>query len=219
MSATAGPAPSLRMPSRGGLLIRLGLSFVVALVIVFCAILPAEFHRDPTGIGKLTGLMALSQPAPVDAPASSDLAPTGAPGAALANPDEATKQAAVAPAAAAGAPARFYKLPFRSDEIKIPLKPDGELEYKVRMQPGGTLIYSWAADHGTVYYDMHGEKPTDPDHAQSYGTGIAATVNGSLIAPFAGIHGWFLQNQEGTPIVVTLKMSGFYELRDPKENR
>jgi len=188
---------SPQMPSRGGLLIRLGVSFVVAAVIVFCVVLPAEYHRDPTGFGKLTGLMAMSQPAPVDAPAD-------------------TKLAALT---AAGAPARSYQLPFRSDEVKIPMKPDGELEYKVRMQPGGTMVYSWAADHGTVYYDFHGEKPTDPDHAQSYEMGTAAQYNGSLIAPFAGIHGWFLQNQEGTPIVVTLKMSGFYELRDPKENQ
>jgi hypothetical protein len=202
------------MPSRGGLLARLGISFVVAMAIVFCAVLPAEFHHDPTGIGKLTGLMALSQPAPVDAPASGALAPVSAPGAELANPDGSSKPAPPPSAAATGAPARFYKAPFRSDEIKIPMKPDGELEYKVRMQPGGTLIYSWSADHGTVYYDMHGEKATDPEHAQSYGTGISAGASGSLIAPFAGIHGWFLQNQEGTPIVVTLKMTGFYELRD-----
>ncbi len=188
---------SPQMPSRGGLLIRLGVSFVVAALIVFCVVLPAEFHRDPTGVGKLTGLMAMSQPAPVDTPADPKLAAV----------------------TAAGAPARSYQLPFRSDEVKIPMKPDGELEYKVRMQPGGTLVYSWAADHGTVYYDFHGEKPTDPDHAQSYEMGTAARYNGSLIAPFAGIHGWFLQNQEGTPIVVTLKMSGFYELRDPKENQ
>jgi len=213
------PTP-LQMPSRGGLVMRLGASFVVAAIIVFCAILPAEFHRDPTGVGKLTGLMALSQPAPVDTPASAALAPVAPPGAALANPDApGTAAPPPAPAANAGAPARFYKVPFRTDEVKIPMKPDGELEYKVKMQPGGTLIYSWAADHGTVYYDMHGERPDDPEHAQSYGTGISATVNGSLIAPFAGIHGWFLQNQEGTPIVVTLKMSGFYELRDPKENQ
>jgi len=145
----------------------------------------------------LTGLMALSQPAPVDTPADSKLAAV----------------------TAAGAPARSYRLPFRSDEVKIPMKPDGELEYKVKMQTGGTLVYSWAADHGTVYYDFHGEKPDDPDHAQSYGTGVSAAGNGSLIAPFAGIHGWFLQNQEGTPIVVTLKMSGFYELREPQSEQ
>jgi hypothetical protein len=213
MSTTPQP---LQMPSRSGLLMRLGVSFVVAVVIVFCAILPAEYHRDPTGIGKLTGLMKLSQPAPADTPANAELAPVAAPGAELANLDApGTKPAA--PTITAGSPARFYKLPFRSDEIRIPLKADGEIEYKVRMQPGGTLIYSWAADHGTVYYDMHGEKPEDPEHAQSYGTGISATANGSLIAPFAGIHGWFLQNQEGTPIVVTLKMSGFYELRETKQ--
>jgi hypothetical protein len=39
-------------------------------------------------------------------------------------------------------------------------------------------------------------------------------MHGSLIAPFAGIHGWFLQNQEGESIVVTVRMSGFYELRE-----
>ena len=131
---------AMQMPSRGGLLIRLGVSFVVAAVIVFCAVLPAEYHRDPTGVGKLTGLMAMSQPAPVDAPADSKLAAV----------------------TAAGAPARSYQLPFRSDEVTIPMKPDGELEYKVKMQPGGTLVYSWAADHGTVYYDFHGEKPYGP---------------------------------------------------------
>lgn len=188
---TPAQAQEFQMPSRRGLLLRLGGSFLVALVIVFCAVLPAEFHRDPTGFGKLTGLTVMSQPAPADAPA---------------NP-------ALAAVTAAGAPARSYQAPFRTDEIRIPMKPDGELEYKVKMQPGGTLVYSWAADHGTVYYDFHGEKPEDPDHAQSYGTGTAAQGNGSLIAPFAGIHGWFLQNQEGTPIVVTLKLSGFYELR------
>src|ERR1019366_640401 len=108
------------------------------------------------------------------------LAPVAAPGADLANLDApGTKPPVAPPAGSAGAPARFYKLPFRSDEIKIPLKPDGEIEYKVRMQPGGTLIYSWAADHGTVYYDMHGERSEDPEHAQSYGTGISATGNGS----------------------------------------
>jgi hypothetical protein len=209
----------MQMPSRAGLLIRLGASFVVAALIVFCAVLPAEYHRDPTGVGKLTGLMAMSQPAPVDAPANSALAPVSAPGAALANPDAPGTAPPPAQAVTAGAPSRFYKLPFRSDEIRIPMKPDEELEYKVRMQPGGTLIYSWAADHGTVYYDMHGERPEDSDHAQSYGTGISAAANGSLIAPFAGIHGWFLQNQEGTPIVVTLKMSGFYELREPQPKK
>ena len=186
--------PALQMPSAGKLLKQILISLAAAAAILVLFIWPAEFHRDPTGLGQKLGLMALSaSPAP-DTPASPTLA--------AAAPTEKSTLA------------RSYTVPFRSDEIKIPLKPDGELEYKVRMQPGGTLIYSWSANKGMVYYDFHGERPEDPKHATSYGEGVVAGMNGSLIAPFAGIHGWFLQNQEGEPIVVTLKMSGFYELRE-----
>ncbi len=79
-------------------------------------------------------------------------------------------------------------------------------------------MYSWSVNKGMVYYDFHGERPEDPEHAQSYGEGTGTQAHGSLIVPFAGIHGWFLQNQEGEPVVVRLRMSGFYELREaPKE--
>jgi hypothetical protein len=188
--------PALQMPTRQGLLARVGGSLVVAAVIVVCFVLPAEFHIDPTRLGQKMGLMAISQPVPVDTPASTQLASSTAP----------------------GNPARSYGIPFRSDTVDIPMKPDGELEYKVKMQPGGTLVYSWSANKGMVYYDFHGERPEDPEHAQSYGEGTVKEMNGSLIAPFAGIHGWFLQSQEGEPIVVRLKMSGFYELRDDAAN-
>src|SRR5262249_50622223 len=64
---------SLRLPARSGLMIRTLISLAVAAVIVFCFILPAEFHRDPTHLGQLMGLMALSKPAPVDKPANAAL--------------------------------------------------------------------------------------------------------------------------------------------------
>jgi hypothetical protein len=181
---------NMEMPSRGGLLLRAGLSLVAAVVLLVCFVLPAELHVDLTGIGTVTGLMELSNPTPVIAPASAGLAsapPT------------------------AGMAARAYGLPFRSDEIKIPLKVDEELEYKVRMQAGGTLVYSWQTDMGTVYYDFHGD-PNDPTKSESYAADVGSKYNGSLIAPFTGIHGWFLQNQEAEPVVVTIHMSGFYEL-------
>jgi len=206
---------ALAAPSRRGLLTRLLASLLVAAVIVVCFILPAEYHRDPTGVGKLTGLMALSAPPPMDKPASSSLDLIAAPNTSDI-PGSADSPAGAAPAGSPGNPARFYGATFRSDEIQIPLKPDEELEYKVRLRPGGTLIYSWSTSKGMVYYDFHGE-PADPKKSQSYATGVTNRLSGSLIAPFAGIHGWFLQNQEGDPIVVTLKMSGFYELRDSQQ--
>jgi hypothetical protein len=33
-----------------------------------------------------------------------------------------------------------------------------------------------------------------------------------LTAPFTGIHGWYLRNDADEPIVVRLKVAGFYEL-------
>jgi hypothetical protein len=174
------------------LLIRVGVSLVVAAVIVFCIVLPAEFHLDPTGFGTLTGLMALSAPPPVEPLAAEGLGST----------------------APEGAPARAYGVPFRTDEVMIPLGVDEELEYKVRMQTGGTLVYSWEVDNGFVYYDFHGERFEDPATAHSYAGDITDRLNGSLVAPFAGTHGWFLQNQEDHPVVVRLRMSGYYELRE-----
>jgi len=190
---------SIALPGRGPLLLRVLVSFVVAGVVVVCFIFPAEFHRDPTHLGTLMGLMQISEPPPEEKAADTALAAT-----AEAKPGNA---------------ARTYGTTFRTDEIKIPLKGDEELEYKVRMQPGGTLVYSWSTNKGMVYYDFHGEPPDDPKKSQSYATGEANKMHGSLIAPFAGIHGWFLQNQEGEPIMVTVRMSGFYELREDADTK
>src|SRR5579863_3275704 len=95
------------LPSPSGLLVRLGGALAVAVVILLLFVLPAEYQIDPTGFGKLTGLTKMSQT--VTAPAS----PIGA-------------QAPVMNTTAA----HTYTVPFRSDEIAIPLGKDGELEYK-----------------------------------------------------------------------------------------
>ena len=40
-------------------------------------------------------------------------------------------------------------------------------------------------------------------------------IRGTLVAPFTGIHGWYLRNDTEAPIVVRLKVAGFYELLPP----
>lgn len=185
--------PSPQMPSAAGLLLRLAIAALVGAALVVGVVLPAEYRKDPTGFGKLTGLIALSTPTVAKAE---------------------TKAAADAPPEPASAKnAWFYDTEFRSDTVKIRLGPDGELEYKVAMKPGAALVYSWAVDQGTVYYDFHGEPFSDPKHATRYREEQENTKsNGSFVAPFDGIHGWFWLNLTGKPQVITLKMSGFYEL-------
>ncbi len=174
------------MPSRRGLLVRICAALLAAAAILVLIVLPAEYNIDPTGIGQVLGLRAIALSAEKSPPAAM---------------------------AEGGDPAHSYDMSVRSDEIRIPLYEFGELEYKVTMRPGDTMVYSWAVDKGTeVYYDFHGEPPDDPENFQSYGEGTATHANGSLTAPFAGIHGWFFQNQKPKPIVVVLKVSGFYTL-------
>jgi hypothetical protein len=46
-----------------------------------------------------------------------------------------------------------------------------------------------------------------------YRKAFGTTERGVLVAPFSGIHGWYLRNDGEEPIVVRLKVAGFYELQ------
>lgn len=185
-------------PSRGKLLAILLGGFAVAGAITVCAILPAEFHIDPTGIGTAAGLMSLS---------------------AAPEPKTGAAAPAVPGAAAPTVMAHTYPRPFRTDTIDIPLKAaeqtGSELEYKVQMQAGQTLVYSWSVDAPPeeFYTDFHSEmRPAPKETVISHKADVGISANGSLVAPFGGIHGWYFQNQSLKPVVVHLKISGFYDL-------
>ena len=53
---------SVHLPSAGGLLLRVAIAAIVGAVLTVCVIMPAEYRKDPTGFGKLTGLIALATP-------------------------------------------------------------------------------------------------------------------------------------------------------------
>jgi hypothetical protein len=176
-------------------------AFAAGSAIFTLFVLPAEFHRDPTGFGRLTGLDRLAGPEVVTIAA----APAGP-----------------------NATARFYPNAFRSDTIEIELPPEekNELEYKVKMSPGATLTYSWnvtgdEAHPEWFYYDFHGEskaaEPGGKTTVMEYKQATGLNSSGALVAPFEGIHGWYFQNQSDKPQTVHLKISGFYELVSPGE--
>ena len=45
-----------------------------------------------------------------------------------------------------------------------------------------------------------------------YEKAAGSKAGGSLIAPWQGTHGWYWQNKSDAPVVVRLRMAGFYEL-------
>lgn len=176
------------------------LAFAAASVVLIVVVLPAEYGLDPTGFGRATGLHGLH-----------------------AARHEAPRMARE------GASTHYYPATYRSDSIEIPLaagddcKRRCELEYKVRMKVGDSIVYSWSvdgiADPQEFYFDFHGETPAGPgvptarvvEYRQSTGT----NSNGVLIAEIPGVHGWYFQNQSLAPVVVRLALSGFYELVPP----
>ena len=116
---------------------------------------------------------------------------------------------------------REYSADYRTDVIDIPLEPLGELEYKLGLNEGDSIVYQWDAvdldDPEMLYAEFHGHTPPvdNVGDLMFYRKATGATERGTLVAPFTGIHGWYLRNDTEAPIVVRLKVAGFYELLPP----
>jgi hypothetical protein len=198
------------------------IALVVATVIVVCFVLPAEFRVDPTGIGKATGVIRLAGPKRMSASDANAAAEAAASTSGSSGPKA---------AATRGPSTRYYPGGYRSDFVDIPLTVAGsaergeELEYKVHMKAGATLAYSWSVPGITnpeeFYYDFHGEAPAKEKGTEGtvveYRQATGTQSHGTLVAPFDGVFGWYLQNQSEKPVVVHLEISGFYTLVPPGE--
>jgi hypothetical protein len=169
-------------------------------MIVLGFVLPAEFHHDPLGLGKLSGVDALWAPPELKAKTN------GVSGTTVSH---------------------SYQAPFRTIIVEIPMKatgnPEGgdELEYKVHLAKGASYIYSWDTrglpGPDQFYSEFHGHTLGERQNmvVADYRKAIGAKDNGALTAPFEGIHGWYFQNQSDYPVMVKLKISGFFELIPP----
>jgi hypothetical protein len=111
-----------------------------------------------------------------------------------------------------------YAADFRTDVIDIPLEPLGELEYKLGLKEGDSIVYQWDAvelkNPELLYAEFHGhtEPVNNVGDLMYYRKATGETERGTLVAPFTGIHGWYLRNDGEEPILVRLKVAGFYEL-------
>jgi hypothetical protein len=190
-------------PSRRRLLWQLAGAAAAAAAIAVLFVLPAERGVDLTGFGRATGLVKLAAP-PAPQEVKVEAPKTGAP------------------------LHHAYGTDFRTDEIDIPLGsgdgPNGELEWKVKMKPGATLVYSWSVSGVTnpeeFYYDLHSQSAPMPKvEVISHEARTGLSGHGALVAPFDGIHGWYLQNQSVGPAVVHIKLAGFYEKMTPADVR
>ena len=195
------------LPSVSQLFKATGIALVAAAAILITTVLPAEHGIDPTGIGKVLGLTALS--ASETEVASVDTSAAMQPG----------NVAAAPPAAQAAAPiVTSSEVPYRSDEITLTLQPNEGKEIKASMREGEQFVFSWKVDGGKVNFDMHGERVNAGSDFTSYWKDTQQSgAQGIFVAPFEGTHGWYWRNRGNQPVTVTVNVSGFYaSLKQPE---
>lgn len=97
-------------------------------------------------------------------------------------------------------------------KVQVLIKAHSDKEYKVWLEKGKRLEYSWYTKGSKIYYDFHGEPSYDTSgYFKSYKEGTSKEVKGKLIAPFMGTHGWYWKNSSSKDILIYLKIKGEYK--------
>jgi hypothetical protein len=160
------------------------IALIVALLLLFVVVLPAEYAVDATGLGRLLGLQSMGE----------------------------AKMAAAAQNG--GAVMQSHDRKPRSAKVEVNFAGKEELEYKAVLAQGEPLLYSWTAKGGPVYFEFHGdptEGKWPKNYYRSYQIKESSSAEqGSFVAPFTGNHGWYFKNLSAEPAVVTLEVSGYY---------
>lgn len=180
----------------------------VAALLAVGVVMPAEYGRDPIGLGRVLGLtkmgrikVALAKEAVADA-AKDAAAKNAATNDAAAGSNDARDATAVAD----GQTKRWR------DSMTVTLEPSKSIELKLAMRKGEKAVYEWKTDGAELYYNTHGEPPNPPKGfaAHSYSKGTSTTDTGQIVAVYDGMHGWFWRNRSEKAVRVTLRTGGDY---------
>ena len=210
---------TFRAPSKGRIIKATVVALIVAVVVLFTAVLPAEYGVDLLGAGKALGLIDLANATaakPAAKPAETEPLKAGE--------AIATITPVLEPSADGGAPSlkgAFIPQPkdYKVDSREMTLAAGEGMEIKYNMKKGGGLIYSWTASD-KLLFEFHGEPNVKP--AGKEGTDYYETYeldnrvgkqegHGTFVAPSSGIHGWFWENKTSKPVTLKIVSAGFYD--------
>jgi hypothetical protein len=168
-------------------------ALAIAALLLVVVILPAEYGKDPTRLGGLLGLTTLGEGKAVAAQLGNQ-------------------------------PVMHVheRKPYNA-KLEIALKGGEELEYKANLAHGEPMFYAWRVAGGPVHSEFHGE-PTEgkwpKGFFQSYElVKSSSEAQGSFVAPFTGVHGWYWKNLSAEPATITLEVTGYYRRLGRIESR
>jgi hypothetical protein len=164
-------------------------AIVIAILLYFVVVLPAEYNKDPTGLGEKLGLTVLSKTEPQQMTKTEAISKENL----ITSSDNKT-------------------FSFREDEQSIIVPPQRGIEYKFNVMKFENLIYEWKTlDGSDIYFDFHGEPQGDTTgYFESYSIATTNQMKGTATVPFNGSHGWYWKNTTDKEITITLKTSGNY---------
>jgi len=190
------------------------IALVTSTAIAIVAVLPAQYGKDFTGLGKALGFSRLYQnhnevedkvaekQISIQSFIEITLNNVGSP-AEVAKPIEANNPA----------PSKQYKS--RTDKVTVMIPAGKGLEYKLAILKYGQVKYAWKTKTGILFFDLHGDvKTTDKKTAyfESYTVSNSNNMAGSFIAPFEGRHGWYFKNKTNHDIDVSINLIGEYQI-------
>jgi len=181
-------------PSKRAIAKATGIALAVALLILFIAVLPAEYGIDPLKTGAKLGLTDLSK--------ATEKAPS-------------TPVPAAAPTPAVVGVYTSQPSLYKVDSEDMLLRPGDGVEIKYHMLKGAGMVYAWKAN-GKLRYEFHGEPDQKPnkDYYESYELDNKVGKDhsyGSFTAPSTGIHGWFWENKGDKDVEMHLTAAGFFD--------
>ena len=185
------------LPSSSQLLKSTIIALVVGGVLLLCVVIPAEYGKDPTGVGELLGLKKMGE---IKIRLGKESL----------NEDQVFNE----------------NISFK-DEIRVDtetteenhdvlefiLKPDEAIEIKLEMIEGSLVKYNWKTHNGGLNYNLHGDGYKGSRQSITYKKGrMTSYDSGEIISEFDGYHGWFWRNRNSAAVTVTLETIGEYIL-------
>lgn len=188
-------------------------AIVLGALVLFTAVLPAEYGIDPTGVGKTLGFSKLYIENDDDTSETLTITDENRPVIRL---EKAGSGPDVAVPSEAFLPAPDTQYSERTDEVTVSVPAGKGIEYKINVLKYGKVKYEWLTNSGVLYFDFHGEvkqkiKP-EQVYFESYTIAYSNNMVGTFLAPFEGKHGWYFRNSSDKDINVNLRLKGQYVL-------
>jgi hypothetical protein len=183
------------LPSSSQLLRSTIIALLVAVALLICIIIPAEYGMDPTGVGELMGLKKMGK---IKASLEQEALNENQNFDEYVSPNDEIRE-------------RFETIKANRDVMEFVIAPDDAIEIKLEMREGSIIKYKWETKSGGLNYNLHGDGYKGSQKSTTYKKGrMTSSDNGEFKAEFDGYHGWFWRNRNTEAVTVILETDGQY---------